>query len=277
MASRTPAANVPAATTPSTPTTALASAERTGIVPRPARGSSACRSPTATGTGSPDRAAERATADARGAGRGRCRMQPGGQAGPAGDGQHDEQHPGAEHEQVDVDARGRLQRRRDSERQPPGRRHGEPGAGQRAEQPGGGRRGGPGQRRLPRGAAQRDHQAQVRPHGGDLAADRGPDQEAAGEQHRAGQPEQATRLEPAHRPQVRDLVGARDDVRPLPDDHRRQLAAQPGKTGGAVGEPNQSPLLADDLLAADVRRIRSGEPGRRDQLPFAADRVERPR
>src|SRR6266516_274190 len=64
-ASDTPAENVKAASTPSTPVTAPTRAGRTGTAERPRPGSSAKRAPTTTGTGSPAPDAVATTADRR--------------------------------------------------------------------------------------------------------------------------------------------------------------------------------------------------------------------
>ena len=65
----TPAENVNAASTPSTPATAPISAGRTGSADRPRPGSSAKRVPISTGTGAPALAAAAAKTERRG---GRC-------------------------------------------------------------------------------------------------------------------------------------------------------------------------------------------------------------
>ncbi len=72
-ASDTPAENVKAARTPSTPATAPAIAGSTGTADRPRPGSSAKRAPTTAATGSPAAVAAAATADPRGAVRARLR------------------------------------------------------------------------------------------------------------------------------------------------------------------------------------------------------------
>src|SRR6185437_10359130 len=66
IASDTPAENVNAASTPSTPATAPMIAGRTGTADRPRPGSRAKRDPTTAGTGSPATVAAVATADPRG-------------------------------------------------------------------------------------------------------------------------------------------------------------------------------------------------------------------
>ena len=123
-ASLTPAANVSAATTPSTPTTAPTSAGYTGTAWAPRPRSSAKLVPTETGTGAPARAvsagdprAPAAAVDGQGAGR-----RPRGEHRTGCHEERDEDEPDDEDRQVRVAARRGLDGR--------GRARGELGGGQ---------------------------------------------------------------------------------------------------------------------------------------------------